>query len=203
MTDRRTLQHLEVLAAAGEFSNTLLRFGISDGYSQLKNSEASPESIIGKADSELRLVLHHGSKFFNSEPFVKELIRKRLNAYFLIHEDLQDADIERMLDLEKQLKSRLEIRTYATAPDFRLVFVDQQYLMLSHYTSEEEEREAGTQASWEAPQLRIDARLRPDDNNVNYSLFGTFKKIWAERWKQGRPLDLDRLNTESAIRNHE
>lgn len=189
---RNSLDYLEMIAEAGEFTNTLLRFGISDGYSQLRFSEALPETIVSNSDSEIRLLLHHGSKFLTNKVFVSELMRKRtVRVFLLLHEHLRDDDRQLLISLHGKMKGRLEVRTYADVPDFRLVFVDQSYLMLSHYTSEEEEREAGTQASWEAPQLRIDARLRTTEAGVNYSLYGTFRKVWFDRWRLGRPLDLE------------
>lgn len=176
-----------MLEEAGEFSTALLRLGVSDGYAKLRGSEATPEALASVADSELRLMLHHGSKFFTNNVFLEKIRARRTRVRFLLHEDLREVDREVLAGLVGDA-SRVEARTYSSVPDFRLVFVDQSYLVLSHYTSEEEERKAGTEASWEAPQLRIDARLKVSTAGVNYSLYAAFAKLWYDRWQTATPV---------------
>jgi len=175
----------------GELATALARLGVVAGYSTLRLSSVEPRQLVEEAESDLRLLVYHGSKFILTEWFAPTLRRKRgLHVKFLVHEVMKTEEQQTYKTLCDTFRrraahdrDRLEIRTYASEPDFRMMFIDSNYLVLSHYSSGEDDHITETDADsyWESPHLVISCRGRLSASD-NFSLYYPFERLWDKRW---------------------
>ena len=181
--------HLESMQMLAELATALARLGVVAGHSTLRLSSVEPRRIVDASDSELRILVYHGSKFVSTDWFESLLRRKRsLHIKFLVHEPIKQEEEDRYKDLYEKFKGRaihdrdrVEIRTYTSEPDFRMMFVDSNYLVLSHYSSDDDDHITDSDALWEVPHLVIACRGRLSGEH-NFSLYQPFQRLWEERW---------------------
>lgn len=180
---------LESMQMLAELATALARLGVVAGHSTLRLSSVEPRRLVEASDSELRVLVYHGSKFISTDWFEPLLRRKRgLHIKFLIHEPIKEGEEDTYKDLYEKFKGRaihdtdrLEIRTYTSEPDFRMMFIDSNYLVLSHYSSGDDDHVADSDTLWELPHLVIACRGRLSGDS-NFSLYQPFQRLWEERW---------------------
>jgi hypothetical protein len=152
-----------------------------------------PHRLVNEAESDLRLLVYSGSRFILTDWFAPLLRRKRgLHVKFLVHESMTTRQAEMYKALYDEFRSRVmhgrdrfTIRTYESEPDFRMMFVDSNYLVLSHYNAGDDDNVAETDPAtyWESPHLVIGCRGRMSGEN-NFSLYRPFDRLWEQRWHE-------------------
>lgn len=182
--------HLDAMYHVGELAGALRRLGIVAGHPTLKDSASEPMHLVAEAESELRLLVHHGSKFVKPDAFMELMKRQKpyLRVRMLVHRDMREGERARYEEVAHALRPRratdrhrFVVRLYDHTPDFRLVFVDTNYVSLSHYAAEADERESGSDDSWLAPHLIVSAQGGLTEG-LNYSLHRVLDRLWYERW---------------------
>lgn len=159
--------------------------GLRSYSGRLSTSKFHPNTLMPKISSSLDFLGHGGSKWTsNSAAFDNMLVRIRKHgreqrARFLLLDPREDASwpeesnkrIKSVLRLQSFLAkfpTTLELRLYKHDPQFRLVFVNSEYVVVGHYN-------AYKGNSSDSPQLEFDSAKE-------WSFHSPFKEYFDELW---------------------
>ena len=159
--------------------------GLRSYSGRLSTSKFHPNTLMPKISSSLDFLGHGGSKWTSNATAFDDMlgrIRKHgrgQRARLLLLDPREDASwpaesnkrirsILRLRVFLEKFPTTLEVRLYKHDPQFRLVFVNSEYLVVGHYN-------AYTANSSDSPQLEFDSAQE-------WSFHSPFKEYFDELW---------------------
>lgn len=179
-----------------ELIDILQQLGISDASSELRDSNYEPYTCLQNASEKLYFLGIMGSKWVSQEhvkaEFKQAINRMEMNdgniRFLLINPDergfrklkrLREGAISKEpLNEYKEMAAEsdvLEVRLYNHLPSLRLVFIDNQRLILSRYRFERE-KYLETEYGWDIPHLEI-------RQQAPWSLYQPLNLYYEQIWR--------------------
>lgn len=178
-----TARHSQIDDAA-RMAKVLVSLGVENGFPELQHSEVTPERCMAAASDSLWFMGSAGSKWRDDPWFRKGLQRfsqREGEVLFLVSLRTSDEGLKILMELQASFADTLHVRVSPYPPLFRLIVIDHERMVLSHYGHEVVDDNDRNARGWRSPQLV----LRKDNE---WSLFTPFKILFTRFWTQAIPI---------------
>lgn len=196
-TTLKTLGQLipDAIAKSHTLLSILKSFGIQSIYEHLTHPEIMPEACMQRASRSLQLMAFHGDKWLFEPWFEQELHRFHLRqgkVEFLLSETIDKKTVDRCKELLAKYHDVFSVRIFSENAIFRLVIMDDSWLLLGHYGYEVIEKDGNNAKGWKSPHLLI-------EDNKDWSFLIPFRELFRINWRKAKDITIAFDNDSSRV----